>query len=155
MASFPHDYRWLNTGEDIDQAIMTKGWQRIPFRASKPSDVYVVLSSSNMVNNGKNLMEVVSHKLTYLAGRFNVLTECVQQDQCLFTLDFASDQALIVQVENSNDEIIVPVEVAAFCKARDWFFVLLFCIIPIILLSGITFFIARKYGTRHYIIVEQ
>lgn len=108
-----------------------------------------------MVNNGKNLMEVVSHKLTYLAGRVNVLTECVQQDQCLFTLDFASDQALILQVGNGNQEVAELVEVASFCKARDWFFVLLFCIIPIILLSGISFFIARKYGSHHYLVVER
>ncbi|GAV00919.1 hypothetical protein RvY_11701 [Ramazzottius varieornatus] len=147
--------RWLITGEDIDEAVIHKGWQRIPFLATAPTDLYIVLSSSNMVNNGKNLMEVVSHKLTYLAGRVNVLTECVQQDQCLFTLDFAFDQALILRVGNSNQEVAELVEVASFCKARDWFFVLLFCIIPIILLSGISFFIARKYGSHHYLVVEQ
>ncbi|OQV15673.1 hypothetical protein BV898_10149 [Hypsibius exemplaris] len=145
----PKPCNWLARGQDFNQAMDQMGWRRATFAAADATDVFVVVSSNSLDNRGKNLLEIQSHKLTYMGGTTDIISECLQQQHCMFALDFGSDQAVVLQVGSVTEEPTYPVEIWTICVARDWFFVLLFCIIPVVVLSVVSFFIARRHTATH------
>lgn len=124
-------------------------WFRTTYLAKTPTDVFVVVASDPARNRRKNLLEIHNVGKTFQSSATDLISECVQQHMCMFAFDFAASQAVVVKIGTANEDPTSTVEIWTYCQSRDWFFVLIFCIFPIICFSFISFLIVRKFSPTH------